>query len=185
MEAGLPQRLFTVDEFHRLAEARILGGQERLELLDGLVIEMAAIGSRHAACVRRLLRLLGDHLPEACVLDVQNPVYIDDRTELVPDLSVLRARADFYATAHPRPDDLLLLIEVADTTLHYDRGVKIRRYGSCGIGEVWLVDLQNRRIEVFRGPSQEGYRESRWIDDGSLSPLAFPDLVLCFDDLLG
>lgn len=187
MDATLRQRSFTVDEFHRLGEAGILGSEERVELLDGQVLEMAAIGSRHAACVRRLIRMLGRLLPEDYLLDAQNPVHVDEGTELVPDLSILRARPDYYAAAHPRPEDLLLLIEVADTTLHYDRNVKMPRYGAHGIRESWLVDLRNACVERFHEPSPaSGYLHSTVFSVGaSVESTRIPGLSLAVKDILG
>ena len=187
MDAVFSRRRFTVDDFHRIGEAGILDGRERVELLDGQIIEMAPIGSRHAACVRRLNRLLGTHIPSELVVDVQNPVHIDELTELVPDLTVLRPQADFYAAGHPRPEDVLLVVEVADTTLPYDRNVKMRRYGSVGIPEAWLVDLPNRRIEVFCNPSPEfGYTESASLAEGaSVESISVTGLSLEVCDVLG
>ena len=187
MGGVLPQRPFTVDEFHRLGDVGILDSHERVELLGGQVIEMAAIGSRHAACVRRLLRLLGEQVESELVVDVQNPVHIDDVTELVPDLMLLQPRGDFYAKAHPRPDDVLLVIEVADTTLHYDRNLKMSRYGAAGIREAWLVDLPNRLIEVFHDPSPEsGYTHSTGFPEGgAVESLSVPGLSVPVDDVLG
>lgn len=187
MGALLPQRPFTVEEFHRLGEVGILDRQERVELLNGQVIEMAAIGSRHAACVRRLLRLLGKEVGSELVVDVQNPVHIDDVTELVPDLMLLQPRGDFYASAHPRPEDVLIVIEVADATLHYDRNLKISRYGTAGIREAWLVDLPNRLIEVFHDPSPEsGYTQSAGFPEGAAAEsISVPGLSLQVADVLG
>jgi Uma2 family endonuclease len=187
MDTVLPQRPFSVAEFHRLAEAGILDRKERVELLDGLVIEMAAIGSRHAATVRRLNRLFAAHAAAELVVDVQNPIHIDEYTELVPDLMLLKPREDFYEAAHPRPEDVLLVVEVADTTLSYDRDLKMRRYGEAGIREAWLVDLPNRVVEVFGAPSREGgYTESARFSAGeSVESTCIPGLSLHVDDIVG
>lgn len=187
MDVAPPQRPFTVDEFHRLAEAGVLGHEERVELFDGMVIEMAAIGSRHAASVRRLNRLFSALDAADLVVDVQNPVHIDEHTELVPDVMLLKPQEDFYRAAHPRSDDVLLVIEVADTTVHYDRDSKMRRYGEAGIREAWLVDLPNRLVEVFRGPSPDGgYVESARFSAGEIvESTVVRELAIPVDDILG
>ena len=151
-----------------MGAAGILHQGDRVELIDGQIIQMAPIGSRHAACVGRLTRLMLP-LAEELIVWIQNPVRLDRYTELVPDVALLRPRDDFYAGAHPGPGDVLLLIEVADATLDYDRQRKISAYGRTGIAEVWLVDLPNRRIEVFRNPSPgSGYMESTSLREGAV-----------------
>lgn len=187
MDATPPQRPFTVDEFHRLGEAGVLGSQERVELFDGRVVEMVPIGSRHAACVRRLDRLLGALVGGDLIVDTQNPVWLDEHRELIPDLLVLEQRGDLYATAHPRPADVRLVIEVADTTVHYDRDLKIPRYGAAGIRESWLVDVQNGVIEVFRAPSpRSGYSDSvRFSSGESFKSPCIGGTPVAVDDVFG
>ena len=186
MEAALSQRRFTVEEFHRMGEAGILHEDDRIELLDGQIIEMAPIGSRHAGCVNRLNRLFTDRLGAAVVVAVQNPLPVSRYTELVPDLMLLRPRDDFYAEAHPGPEDILLVVEVADTTLDYDRRMKIPLYGEAGIQETWLVSLPDRWVEVFRNPSGEtGYRESFSVPEGqAVESAGIPGLAVKVDELL-
>jgi len=168
MRAAASRHQFTVEEFHHMGAAGILHHSDRVELVDGQIIQMAAIGSRHAACVGRLTRLMLP-LAEELIVWVQNPVRLDRYTELVPDVALLRPRDDFYAEAHPSPEDVLLLIEVAESTLDYDRQTKIPAYGRAGVPEVWLVNLPNRRIEVFRDPSPEsGYMESASLPEGAV-----------------
>lgn len=135
-----------------MAAAGILSPEDRLELVSGRIVPMAPIGSLHAACVARLTRLMTS-LSDDVILWVQNPVRLDRRTEVVPDVTLLRAKADFYGALHPGPGDVLLLIEVADTTLDYDRRVKVPAYAAAGIPETWLVNLPSRRIDLFRSPS--------------------------------
>jgi hypothetical protein len=187
MDSGVREHRFTVEEFLRMGEAGILGPDLRVELLDGRVYEMAPIGSPHAACVNRLTRLFTGAFGASVVVAVQNPVHIGDYTQLVADVAVLRPRDDFYAARHPRPADVLLLTEVADTTLLRDRRVKMPVYGRAGIVESWLVDVNARRIQVFRAPSSElGYEHATVTNIGeTLTPLSFSELTIGAEEILG
>ncbi|SRR5712691_1563456 len=185
MSMQLSTRRFTVHDFHRMAQAGIFSEDDRVELLDGEIIEMTPIGSRHAACVARLDRLFNLRLGTAGIVWVQNPIKIDDRTEPQPDLVLLRPRPDFYAQAHPGPDDVLLLIEVADTTLEMDREVKLPLYAKAGIREVWIVDLTGGTVQLYRQPSLQGYQTSiqaRGIEQ--LTAEALPNLTISASDIL-
>lgn len=143
-----------------MADAGLFGGNDRVELVEGEIIDMAPIGSRHAACVDRLNRLLVSRLGEGAIVRVQSPVRLDDLSEPQPDVAVLVVRSDFYAGAHPGPADVLVVVEVADTTVGWDRGVKIPLYARAGVAEVWLVDLAAETVEVSRRPGSDGYGES-------------------------
>lgn len=180
------RRLFTVDDYHRMAEVGLLREDERTELLDGEVLSKMPIGSRHAGCVKWLLRQLSVTLGERAVIGAQDPVRLDRFSEPEPDLSVLRPRADLYRSAHPGPEDLLLVVEVADSSLSLDRQVKAPLYAAAGVPELWLVDLRAELVEVCRDPSPAGYRSTQRIGRGErLSPLAFPDVQLSVSELLG
>lgn len=182
----LLKRRFTVEEYHRMAEVGILGGDDRLELLAGEIVRMTPIGSRHAACVNALNRVFNGLLAQRAIVSVQNPIRLGADSEPQPDLALLRPRADFYATAHPWADDVFLVVEVADRSADLDRTVKIPLYARSGIREAWLVDLAGERVEVFRAPAAEGYREVRQAARGErLSLDAFPDLTVQVDDVLG
>ena len=153
------QRLFTADEYHALGEAGILTEDDRVELIDGQIIAMSPIGSRHLHCVNRLTRLFTTRLyredhPEA-IVSVQNPVRLNDRTEPEPDVVLLRPGMDQGRV--PTASDVLLLIEVADTTLEFDREVKLPRYAAAGIPEVWIVALEEDHLDVYRRPGSDGY----------------------------
>jgi Uma2 family endonuclease len=150
---------FTVDEWHRMGEAGLFGEDARMELLDGEVIEMAPLGSPHAGCVNRLNRLFTTACASSAVIAVQNPVVLDDRSEPQPDVAVLAPRADEYARSHATPAEILLLIEVSDTTLRFDRDRKAPYYAGAGVRECWVVDLEGDQLLVMRAPSPGGYRD--------------------------
>jgi len=186
MAAQVLRRTFTVDEYHQMAQTGILCEDDRVELLEGEIIEMTPIGPRHAARVDRLTRLFSLNLGEAVIVRVQSPISLTEYSEPQPDLALLRPNPDFYAQAHPAPEDVLLVVEVAETSAAVDREKKVPLYGRAGIGEAWLVDLAGECVEVYLKPSPYGYREVRrfWRGD-HFSPQAFPDLELAVDDVLG
>ena len=186
MTVQLVRHRFTVDEYHRMSEAGIFAEDDRVELIDGEIVEMTPIGVRHAACVRRLNRLFSGRLGERAIVDVQNPIRVREQSEPQPDVALLRPRPDLYAPSHPGPGDILLLVEVAETSAHLERAVKVPLYARAGIQEVWLVDLAGEVIEVYRRPLPERYQELQRVGRGQqLSSQAFPDLSLAVDDILG
>ena len=186
MQVQITRHRFTSEEFHLMAKAGIFKEDARLELIEGDIIEMAPIGSRHAACVKRTASLMRQGLTASYVLGVQDPVQLNDGCEPQPDISILRYRSDYYADAHPRPEDILLLIEVCDTTLEYDREHKVPMYARWGVPEVWLADLTGGRIEVYRDPSPNGYLHmfTATVDD-ALSPELLSQLRLTPREILG
>ena len=178
-------RLFTVDEYYAMAEAGILAPDERVELLDGRIYIMSPIGSPHAACVDHLNELLMLHLAGKATIRIQNPIHLAERTEPEPDVALLKRRSDFYAHAHPTPADVLLAIEVADTTLATDRAIKLPLYARHGINTTWIVNLPDSCVEIYSEPAPEGYRRSERRRRGqTLDVPAFPDLSLSVDDVL-
>jgi Uma2 family endonuclease len=182
----LKRRLFTVEEYYRMAEAGIISKDERVELIEGEVVAMAAIGSRHSSCVKRLNHLLSQRIVGRALLSVQDPIRLDQFSEPQPDIALLRPRADFYAFAHPRPADVFLVVEVADTSVGFDRDVKIPLYARAVIPEAWLVDLTGDYIMLYRKPTAQVYQDVQRLQRGqSLFPEAFPDLVLAVEDILG
>jgi Uma2 family endonuclease len=168
---GRAHRLSVMD-YHRMGETGIIGPELRTELIDGEIIEMPPIGHPHAGTVKYLANWLKETLGRAAVVSVQDPVWLNDFTEPLPDIALLKPRADYYRNAHPGPDDVLLLIEVADTSLAYDRDAKLPRYARNGIAEVWLVDLAGQRLSIYRRPEGDGYAEVVSPDD--LAAVALP-----------
>jgi Uma2 family endonuclease len=150
---------WTVAEYHRLAETGLLDPAARVELVEGELIDMPPIGSLHGGTVNRWVNFLAVALAGKAIVAPQNPVTLDEHSELQPDIAILRRRDDYYTNAHPLPGDVLWLIEVADSTVRYDRDIKLPLYARAGIPEAWLLDLANRQLEIYRDPSPEGYRQ--------------------------
>lgn len=186
MAVQVLKRRFTVEEYYQMGKAGILSKDERVELLEGEIVEMAPIGSRHAACVDRLNHLFSQQVGGRALVRVQNPIRLGPRSEPQPDLTLLRPRPDYYAQAHPGPQDVYLVIEVGETSADFDREVKGPLYARAGIPEVWLIDLSEERVEVYREPIPQGYRVIQQVRRGEHLTLAmFPDLNLAVDAILG
>ena len=162
-----PHRL-TVDDYYRMAEAGVLSPDDRTELIEGEIIDMAPIGSVHAEVLRLLTKRLIETVRTAAHVSVQLPVRLSQRSEPQPDIAVLEARSDDYRRAHPSADDVLLLIEVSDTTLRYDLNVKARLYATQGVREYWVVDLVANRVWRHRKPRGTAYVERTEIAAGSI-----------------
>lgn len=187
MALTLRRRRFTLDEYHRMGEAGILGEDDRVELIEGEIIQMSPIGSRHAATVARIHHLLSTRLGDRAVVWSQNPLLLArHQSEPQPDVMLLAPRADFYAAGLPEPPAVRLLVEVADSSLLYDRRTKLPLYARSGVVEAWLVDLEGARIEIHRGPAGARYRDVRLPGAGEpFAPDAFPDFIVTLGDLLG
>lgn len=180
------RKLFTVSEYHTMLTAGIFGEDERLELIEGEICEMSPVGSAHASRVKRLAETFLLRLAARATVSVQDPIWLSELSEPQPDIALLKRREDFYASAHPAAPDVLLVVEVADSSPDYDRRVKGPLYAAAGIAEYWILDLTNRALEVYREPSAGGYRDVRRLRRGErLSPAAFPDLDLAVDEILG
>ncbi len=179
-----PTYQFSVEEYHKLGEAGIFHEDDRVELLNGDIVIMAPIGIRHIKSVRRLNKVLQKRFGDLCIVDVQNPVMIDGHSEPQPDILLLRAEADTRETS-PLPEDVLLLVEVADSSLMYDKTDKRDAYARNGIAEYWLLDLTRNELFVFRDSDGRAYRsESRVRRGETIAPLAFPDAAVELNDLL-
>jgi Uma2 family endonuclease len=186
MSVQLIRHRFTVEEYYRLAEVGVLKEDDRVELIEGEIVDMTPIGSRHAATVNLLNHWLVTGCGTRGIVQVQGPLRLGFHSEPQPDLVVLTPRDDFYRDKAPAPDDVLLLIEVADTSLPYDQRVKLPLYARAGVREVWLVDLVRHRVEVCTDPGPDGYRRVETRERGdALAPVTFPDLSLPVDALLG
>jgi Uma2 family endonuclease len=186
MSVQYQRRYFNVTEYYRMAEAGVLTESDHVELIEGEIIEMSPIGSRHAACVRRLGSLSTHLLAQIVIVSIQNPVRLNPYSEPEPDIALLRLKDDFYAQAHPTPEDVLLVIEVADTSVEYDRGIKMPLYAEAGMAEAWLVNLPKDIIEVYTEPINGSYQKCQIVKRGEkLTSQTIASLTLDVSDILG
>ena len=166
----------TVEDYYRMGEAGIFREDDRVELIEGDIIDMAPIGSRHAGTLKRIASLFRDAVGKQAIVSVQDPVRLDRHSEPQPDLALLRWRDDYYTSAHPQPADILLIVEVAESSLAYDQQVKVPLYARYRIPEVWLVDIPARIVWVYRQPDGNRYAETFEADKlGVLAPVLLPD----------
>lgn len=183
--SGSQRYRFTADEFARMGQAGIFAAEARVELIDGDVLEMTPIGPPHAWIVDRLTEILVTRLAGKAHVRVQSPVRVDSRSQPQPDLVIAR-RSGSYAARHPEPRDVLLLIEVADSSLRYDRLEKVPRYGRAGIPETWLVDVEARAVTIHSGPGPDGYAQQQVRKRGDrLAATSVPALGFPVDDVFG
>jgi Uma2 family endonuclease len=176
---------FTVDDFQRMGEIGIFGPEPRVELIDGEIYPMNPIGPAHSSRVMRLNATFGRDLGDRVIVSVQNPLQFRPRRQPQPDITLLKPRGDYYSLSHPTAADVLLIIEVADTTLAYDRGAKAQIYAQAGLADYWIVDITHAQLLVFRQPTDGVYRSVETLIAGdAIQPLAFPDLSLAVSEIL-
>ncbi len=181
-----PRRLrFKVDEYYKMIELGMLKDYEKAEIIDGELIQKMPIGKKHSAVVEKLNEVLRDRLGKSVSLRNQPPVRFGDYNEPEPDLAILKRREDFYAERKPVPEDVLLLIEVSDATLKYDRDTKLTLYAEAEIPEVWIVNLQNNLIEIHQKPHIGIYQLTKIFKRGEqIVSEILPDLKLAVDEVL-
>ena len=186
MSAEIARYSFTAEEFQRMGEAGIFRQDARLELIEGEIIEVSPIGSPHAACVKFLTRLLYSLFGDTFIVGVQDPVRLNDFSEPQPDVSLLRWRDDDYREKHPTPADVLLVIEVADTTVVKDRTIKVPLYARSDVPEAWLVNIPDERVEVYSEPAGGAYQRAEVFGRGDdARPQTVEGLVVNVGELLG
>ena len=169
-----------------MSQAGILTEDDRVELIDGEILKMSPIGSRHVGCVNRLNTLFSSGVGQLAIVSVQNPIRIDDYSEPEPDMALLKPRGDFYSQSLATAEDVLLIIEVADTSVEYDRNVKLPVYARAGILEVWIADLPGDGVEVNTEPINGAYQKTRRASRGEiLIPVSFPTFRVGVEDILG
>jgi Uma2 family endonuclease len=185
VEVAAARRLFTRDEYHRMGEVGILTRRDRVELIQGEIIKMSPIGRRHYAFVNNLSRLLIMALDDRAIVAVQGPIVLADDTEPEPDLAIIRRRTPSYKDREAHTEDAFLLIEVAESSLAYDRSTKLRLYAAAGIPEYWVVDCVAESIEVHRVPGADGYRNVARVAGpaATVAPQAFPDVTLALTEI--
>jgi Uma2 family endonuclease len=185
MPVEITRRLFDVDDYHRMAKAGILSEHDRVELIDGEIVAMTPIGPRHNAAVDRTTRSLVMALGNEAIVRVQGSVQLGRYRQPQPDFVLLRPRSDFYASRLPGPPDILLIIEIAESSLEYDREVKARIYAQSAVPEYWLVDLEDRSVSCYSEPRGGTYQTLRQFRAGqSLAPEALPQCAIVVDALL-
>ncbi|MEK8018969.1 MAG: Uma2 family endonuclease [Candidatus Parabeggiatoa sp.] len=182
----VPQKYsVSVREWHKMGKYNIFPPEVRIELIEGEMIEMAPIGPTHACCVFNLIEILSTQKGKAAQINVQNPIQLNDLSEPEPDLVLLRPNPQLYQNGHPTAADILLLIEVSDSTIKYDRDTKIPLYAKDGIVESWIVDLSAKQVEVYLSPTTQGYTEKRIFQPGeSLIPSQLPHIKIDVSDIL-
>ncbi|PSB00673.1 Uma2 family endonuclease [Merismopedia glauca] len=179
-------KLWTVEEYYRLWELGLIGVNERCELIAGQILLMAAKGTNHVLALRLLASALGTLIDDSVAfISTQDPIHLDDFSEPEPDLAIVRGTILDYGVSHPHPEDILLVVEVADSTLKIDCEVKAQLYAIANIREYWVLDLKNRQLVVFRNPSESGYRDRQSVDaTGVVSPVGLGNISLSIAAML-
>ncbi len=188
---GAQLRRFTLDEYHQLIESGFFQPHERIELINGYLVMMSPLNPPHAAATTRLMGLFYEQLGRFCITRVQQPVILQGpKSEPEPDIVLAKSRADFYAQEHPGVENILLLVEVSDSTLRYDRTTKKRDYAAEGIADYWIINLEDEQIEVYRDPllsvaGKADYETKLIFARGqTLAPLKFPECVIAVDEVM-
>lgn len=186
MQIETTRKRFTVDDYHRMAETGILSENDRTELIEGEIIQMSPIGDPHFNAVNRATMIFARGIGDRVVVSVQNPAVMDRHNEPQPDVVLIRPREGFYGSGKPDPEDVVLLIEISDTSLRFDQEVKLPVYARNGVREVWIVDLQDEVIRVHREPKGKAYTSIEIKQrNEQVSPQAFPDFSVNVSDLIG
>lgn len=177
------RRLLTVEEYHRMGEVGILPKKGQ-ELIQGDIIEMSPIGSKHAATVEKLNDLIRKSLRDKAMVRIQNPIIIGNHSEPEPDIAVVKYREDYYAEKHPIPEDIFLLVEVADSSVDFDRNTKASLYAAAEIPQYWIIDLESNQIESYAQPSGDAYLDKKTFKKGEVVEFSYFELSLWVGDIL-
>lgn len=181
----LERRKFTLDQYHQLGEIVFLGEDDRVEFIDGEIVEMSPVGKAHNACIDHNNRNLVQRLGGRAIISVQNSVIILNN-EPLPDIAILQPNPTDYADRLATAEDILLLIEVADSSLAYDQEIKMPKYAKAGVQELWIVDLNDDMIWVYCNPSSKGYLNIKAYKRGeAITLIAFSDITLQVNEILG
>jgi Uma2 family endonuclease len=184
-EAPFTIRKWTVKEYHKLGEMGFFHPEERVELLSGNIITISAKGTANTSATRRTANVLRDILGNQVDVYYKSPIALDDNSEPEPDIAVVRIDPFDYATHHPTPSEVYLIIEVADSSLTFDREIKAKAYGRSGIADYWVLNVNERQLHVFREPAENGYQSELILgENGSISPLQFPIVNIAIQEML-
>ncbi len=183
----LKHRQFTVEQYHRMGETGILHEDDRVELIEGEIVDMTPVGIRHKACVKRLNTLFNSLInTNQALIGVQDPLILDEYNEPEPDIVLFHYRQDYYENQHPSAEDALLVIEVADTSLPYDQNIKVPLYAKSHIQELWIVDLQSNSVQTYRSSNGESFQEIQtYSEQDTITPLAFPKHSISVSSIFG
>jgi len=178
---------FTAEQYQLMGKAGVFHPETRVELINGEIVIMSPIGLKHSVTINRLTRFLIKNIDEAGIVSIQNSFRIPDYSEPEPDIVILRPRDDFYANKFPLPEDILLIIEVADSSLKYDRTTKLSLYAEHNISEYWIANLERDILEIYRQPQNKTYLKQTLIDMPHITfaPLAFPNMTMTLKDIYG
>jgi len=186
MRADSAKKLFTVDEYDQMQALGLVSEGVRTELIKGEIIEMGLMRSRHAAAINRVGLRMGSAVEEKALVRVQLPLRLNAYNEPQPDLTFVKVRRDFYESRHPGANDVFLVVEISDTSLDYDRDIKVGVYADARIPEFWVLDLPGSALLVFRGPARGDYKTFLRFQHGdTVSILAYPEIEIAVSDLLG
>lgn len=184
MQETIQKHLFSVDEYYKLAELKSLPLDQHFELIEGEIFDMSPIGISHASMVDRLNHIFHQRILDQALIRVQNPLRLGDHSEVEPDILLLKYRSDYYSKGHPQAKDVLLLVEVADTSLGYDKEIKLPIYAKAGISEVWIIDLNQNIIEVFQKSDHKKYKKKTIFSKGQcIQVQCFPNISINIDGL--
>ena len=181
VEPLIHRHRYTVQDYHRMGETGVLRHDDRVELIQGEIFDMSPIGTLHAATVKRLSKALNRAIADQAIVSVQDPIVLDDFSEPQPDIALLRFQNDYYASGHPRAEDVLLIIEVADSSLRYDREIKLPLYAGHGIAHAWLVDVEAGRLTAYSQPESNDYGQATPM--AALARTALPGIPETYVDL--
>ena len=184
MAVKLKKRLVNVEEYHLMAQAGILTAEDRVELIQGEIIQMSPIGSRHALCVNKLNAILNTYINSPDFISVQNPIQLSELSEPEPDIAVIHGPMERFVDHHPRPEDVHLIIEVAETTLDTDREIKLPLYAEAGIPVIWIINLKDKEVEVHTNPDKKSYLERKIFRKDAQLPLPHLDTNITVSDII-
>lgn len=173
----LPRKKFALEEYHQIIASGVLREDYLIEFINGEIFEMSPVGFKHASCVKKINHLFAEKLGSKVIIGVQDPIKLNDNSEPQPDLVLLKPRDDFYAIQHPTPEDIFLLIEVADSSIEYDRTFKIPIYAENKVKEVWLVDLNQNLLEVYQNPQKNYYQNITKLSSEDSLTLSQPEVI--------